>query len=187
MRQPLLISFVALALAGCQSTSPAPVAVVAPFDPAEAAFIKKTGTTTIAGHAFWRDDNGGTVDAAGETIRLVPATNYARQRFAALYRGQRSIPASQIQQSTPDPAYADYTRTTRAESSGRFEFENVAAGQYFVTAQVRYRDKSQFVHLQSGAYHNYIRMGADGGAMYETVTVTGKEEKPLKLVVTNDR
>jgi hypothetical protein len=183
---PILVS--ALALSGCQSTSQSvAVATVSPFNPAEAAFIKKPGAATISGHAFWRDDNGGTVNAAGKTIRLVPATAYARQRFATLYRGQRSIPASQIQQTTPDPQYAEYTHTTRAESSGRFEFENVAAGEYFVTAQVRYRDKSQFVHLQAGAYNNYLRMGNDGGAMYETVNVTGKEEKPIKLVVTNDR
>ena len=94
----------ALALAGCQSSgrTPAPVATTAAFDPAQAAFIKKHGETKIEGHAFWRDDEGGTTNAAGEIIRLVPATVYARERFAALYHGQRSIPASQIQQAPAD-------------------------------------------------------------------------------------
>jgi hypothetical protein len=189
MRRIFLAAALAAALAGCRSTSePAasPQASVA-FDPTEAAYIKKTGPTTISGHAFWRDDKGGTVNAAGEVIRLVPATAYAQQRFAVLYRGQRSIPASQIQQTQPDPKYADYTRTVRAESSGRFEFEGVAPGEYFVTAQVRYKDKDQFVHIQGGAYNNYMRVGDDGGAMFERVTVTGREEKPIKLVLTNDR
>ena len=176
----------ALALAGCQSVQ-SPPPTVSSFDAAEAAFIKKKGETKIEGHAFWRDDKGGTTNAAGEIVRLVPVTAYSRERFAALYRGQRSIPANQIAQAGSDPQYADYTRTTRAESSGRFEFENVAPGEYFVASQVRYKDKDAFFHLQSGIYNQYMRTGNDGGAMFETVTVTGKEEKAIKLVLTNDR
>ena len=189
MRRLSLLMLCALALTGCRSTAEtsAPIATTAAFDANEAAFIKKTGTTKISGHAFWRDDNGDTMNAAGEIIRLVPVTAYARQRFAILYRGQRYVPASQIQQAPADPQYVEYTRATRAESKGEFEFDNVAPGQYFVTAQVRYRAKSEFVHIQAGAYNNFLRLGNDGGAMYETVTVTGKEEKPIKLVLTNDR
>lgn len=32
-----------------------------------------------------------------------------------------------------------------------------------------------------------LGVGQAGGAMFETVNVTGKEEKPIKLVLTNDR
>ena len=179
---------VALALAGCRST-PETIAVstAAAFDPAEAAFIKKAGTTSIHGHAFWRDDKGGTTNAAGEIIRLVPATRYARERFAVLYKGQRSLPANQVPRVDVDPKYADFTRTTRAESTGRFEFDNVAPGEYFVTAQVHYRDKDSYVQINTGSFHHRMRTGDDGGAMFETVKVSGKEEKPIKLVVTNDR
>lgn len=180
-------ALVALAVAGCQSTPGATLQAASSFDPAEAAYINKQGATKIEGHAFWRDDKGGTINAAGEIIRLVPATAYARARFAALYRGGRSIPASQIEQGPTDAQYAAFTRTTRAESNGRFEFDNVAPGEYFVAAQVRYKDKDSFVHLQSGAFHQFMRLGQDGGAMFEIVTVTGKEEKAIKLVVTNDR
>jgi len=188
MRSILILIAVGLALAGCRSTpETAVVATAAAFDPAEAAYIKKTGTVSIHGHAFWRDDKGGTVNAAGEVIRLVPATKYARQRFAILYKGQRSLPADQIPRVDVDPQYADYTRTTRAESTGRFEFDNVAPGEYFVTAQVRYRDKDSYVQINAGSFHHRMRTGNDGGAMFETVTVSGKEEKPVKLVVTNDR
>lgn len=188
--RPVLVLLAALVVAGCQSTAtPGPDAAQprAPFDAQAAAYIKKSGATTIAGHAFWRDDNGGVVNAAGEIIRLVPATAYARERFAVLYRGGRSIAANQIPQTSPDPQYADFTRTTRAESSGRFEFENVAPGAYFVTAQVRYRDKDEVVRFRAGAYSAVHRVGQDGGAMFESVTVTGREDKPIKLVVTNDR
>ena len=41
--------------------------------------------------------------------------------------------------------------------------------------------------MNFGSFHQRMRTGNDGGAMFETVTVSGKEEKPIKLVVTNDR
>lgn len=116
MRLFLIGALATLALAGCRSTSEtaAPVATVAAFDPAEAGYIKKPGKISIHGHAFWRDDEGGTVNAAGEIIRLVPATKYARERFAVLYKGQRSLSIGQIPHVDVDPQYADYTRTARA-------------------------------------------------------------------------
>ena len=188
MRPFFIVLATALALGGCRSPpETVSVATAAAFDANEAAFIKKPGKASIHGHAFWRDDKGGTINAAGEVIRLVPATRYARERFAALYKGQRSLPADQIPRVDVDPQYAEFTRTTRAESTGRFEFDNVAPGEYFVTAQVRYRDKDAYVQMNVGSFHQRMRTGNDGGAMFETVTVSGKEEKPIKLVVTNDR
>ncbi len=187
--RPIAIPLVAaLALGGCQSTqTAAPVSATARFNPAEAAYIKKTGTVSISGHAFWRDENGGVTNAAGEVIRLVPATAYARQRFAALYHGRGSIPADEISNTPVDPQYADYTRTTRAESNGRFDFDNVAPGEYFVTAQVRYKEQGRDGRRHRGVLGGLLNSNDDGGAMFETVTVTGKEEKAIKLVVTNDR
>ena len=191
MRGLFVVVAAALALAGCRSTpETASLATAAAFDSNEAAFIKKTGKTSIHGHAFWRDDKGGVTNAAGEIIRLVPATKYARERFAALYKGQRSLPANQIPRVDVDPQYADYTRTARAESTGRFEFENVAPGAYFVTAQVRYKETEPAGRRRlavGGMLGKALGVGQAGGAMFETVIVSGKEEKPIKLVVTNDR
>lgn len=187
-RVSILLCFAALALAGCQSVrEPSPGVVTASFDPVEAAFIKKAGTGKIDGHAFWRDGEGGTINAAGEIIRLVPATAYARERFAALYGGGRTVAASAIRQMPADPTYEGYTRTTRAESNGRFTFDNLAPGTYYVTSQIVFRDKHQYMHFQSGIYHNVQKVGSDGGAMFETVTITGKEKDAVKLVLTNDR
>ncbi|MDE2578272.1 MAG: carboxypeptidase regulatory-like domain-containing protein [Hyphomicrobiales bacterium] len=184
-----LVLLAALALAGCQSTAPAPqpTVIASAFDPASAAYIKRTGEATIAGHAFWRDDNGGVHDASGEIIRLVPATPYARERFARLYKGGRSVRVSEIEQIPADPAYGDYTRTTRAESSGRFTFDHVAPGDYFVTAQVRYRPADETMRIQAGGYRSVKRLNEEGGAMFDQVTVSARDAGPIKLVLTNDR
>ena len=56
-----------------------------------------------------------------------------------------------------------------------------------MTAQLRYRDKDEYVKFSAGGYTSIQRVGQDGGAMFETVTVTGREDKALKLVLTNDR
>lgn len=187
-RVPILLCLAVFALSGCQSVrEPDRAALTAAFDPAEAAFIKKPGTGKIDGHAFWRDGEGGTINAAGEIIRLVPATAYARERFATLYGGGRTVAASAIRQIPADPRYEEYTRTTRAESNGRFSFDDVAPGTYYVTAQIVFRDKHAYLHFQSGIYHNVQKVGSDGGAMFETVTITGKEKETVKLVLTNDR
>ncbi len=190
VRAPLLAFALAGLFAGCQSTGPTASSLSASataFSASDAAFIKKSGTGKIAGHAFWRDGKGGVVNAAGEIVRLVPATAYAKERFATLYKGGRSVPVNMVAQVDSDPAYAEYTRTTRAESSGRFEFEGVAPGTYFVATQIAWKDKDSYLHFKFGAYNNVQRVGQDGGAFYETVTVTGKEDKPIKLVLTNDR
>jgi hypothetical protein len=163
-----------LLAAGCRSSQPsAPLATATPFDAKEASFIKTKGETKVSGHAFWRSSDGGTQNAAGEIVRLVPATAYSRERFGTLYGGKHSINAGEVPHTDPDAAYADYTRTTRAESNGRFEFENVAAGTYFVTTQVTWKDKHKFAQ--------------QGGSMYDTLTVTGKEDDAIKLVLTNDK
>ncbi|WP_054142276.1 hypothetical protein [Bosea sp. AAP35] len=164
-----VIICVALALSACVERKPATVA----FSVEEAAFIKKPGTTTITGHAFRTKPNGAVVNAAGEVVRLVPATAYARERFANLYGKRRYVPHRDYpRDNTPDPAYGEYTRTTKAESNGRFIFQNVAAGAYFVTTQVIWGDEDAF--------------SREGGSVYDSVTVTGRETEPLHVILSGN-
>ena len=148
---PLFALVLTAPLFACQSAGgpTTTVASTVAFDPAQAAFIKKSGSGKIEGHAFWRTGEGTTINAAGEIIRLVPATPYARERFTALYGGARSVAAGAIPKTETDPGYADYTRTTRAESSGHFEFDGLAPGTYYVTAQIVYKDSSQVLKAQA--------------------------------------
>ena len=156
-----------LLLAACQSTAPA-LPPAAAFDQKAAAYIHAKGEGQIDGQAFLVLPNGQTRLAAGEMIRLVPATAYARERFAALYKGRKYLPASDIPTLPVDPSYASFSRTTTATSAGHFRFEDVAPGDYFITAQKIYRTPGRWL--------------PEGGAMYEAVSVKGEETVKVVIV-----
>lgn len=163
-------AFLALiSLSACNSAREAPLPT-AKFNPAEAAFIKAPGKGVIEGHAFLADKSGGGAhNAAGEVVRLIPASSYAQARIAHFYGGSKFVPASSIPKIEPDPDYVAYTRTTKTESTGRFTFENVAPGRYFLTTQLIWKPKDALT--------------SEGGAMYEEVTVTGNEAGPVKVIL----
>lgn len=160
------------ALAACNSSRGA--ALQPGFDPAVAAFIKTSGKATIEGQAFLRDTTGesNVRYAAGEVVRLVPATPYAEARFSHFYGGAKFISAGSIPKAEPDPDYAAFTRTTKADPKGRFSFDHVAPGRYFVTTQLIWRPKASFV--------------SQGGAMYEEVAVTGKETEAVEVILSGN-
>ncbi len=154
-------------MAGCKSTPPALPPETA-FDPKAAAYIHAKGEGSIDGQAFLVLPNGRTRLAAGEMIRLVPATPYARERFTALYKGRKYLPASDIPTAPVDPSYGSFSRTTTATSAGHFRFEDVAPGDYFITAQKIYRTPGHWL--------------PEGGAMYESVSVKGDETVKVVIV-----
>lgn len=148
--------------------------VAARFDPAEAAFIRKEGRATIAGQAFLRDSHGhsNVRYAAGEVVRLIPATAYAQARITRFYGARKFVPALLAPNAAPDPEYSAYTRTTKAGATGRFAFDKVAPGRYFVTTQVTWTPRDSLL--------------VEGGAIYEEVTVTGKETDPIEVVLSGN-
>jgi hypothetical protein len=140
------------------------------FDPKTAAFIHKEGKAKIEGHAFIRRPDNAVENAVGQTVRLIPVTPYSEARFAQFYGGKRFLPAWQVPKIEADPEYASYTRTTTSESNGHFTFESVAPGKYYVATQIMWRPKGSLFQ--------------EGGALWDMITVTGKETKPIKVVLT---
>lgn len=170
MRSIVIAAALATALAGCQTSRPA--ATVA-FSAEEAAFIRKPGTGVITGHAFRTRPSGTVVNAAGQVVRLVPATAFARERFANLYGNRKYIPhGAYPRDDAVDAAYAEHTRTTKAEANGHFGFDKVAPGTYFVTTQVVWGDESAF--------------SREGGSVYDIVTLTGRETEPVDLILSGN-
>ena len=175
MRQIALVIGASVALAACQSVGGEPAArQTVAFDAKAAAFITKKGAVSIKGHAFLRRRDGVTVDAAGEIVRLIPATPYAEERFRRLYQGKKFAGGVFFapQQDVADPEYSKLLRETKAEANGTFRFDNVAAGRYFIATQLQYQHSSKYF--------------LDGGAFYDEVTVTGKELDPVLVVLSGN-
>ena len=169
----LIVSCGALVvLSACQSsgeTASGPVK----FDPALAAFVNQRGKATIEGHAFLRKKNGKVVYAAGEVVRLVPVTPYSQDRFRKIYGNRKFALALTASRPEPaDPAYETFTRQTKAESNGRFSFQNVGPGRYYVSTQLTYSDSSRYFQ--------------DGGAIFDEVLVTGKESDPISVILSGN-
>lgn len=139
------------------------------FSPEEAAFVRKPGAGVIVGHAFRTREKGQVVNAAGEVVTLIPATAYARERFKKAYPEGKYLPYLLYPADQPDSRYAEMTRTTKTRANGRFSFENVAPGTYFVSTQVVWGEEyAIFQH---------------GGSVYDEVTLTGKETEPVEVIL----
>lgn len=139
------------------------------FSAEEAAFIRKPGTGVIVGHAFRTRSKGQVVNAAGEVVRLVPATAYARERFSRVFGKTKFLPHWRYPNDQVDPGYAELTRTTKTTANGRFAFDKVAPGTYFVSTQVIWGEEDAVFR--------------EGGTVYDEVTLTGRETEPVEVIL----
>ena len=132
------------------------------------------GSATISGQAYLRDPNGvgETRYAAGEVVRLIPASGYAQARIVHFYGASKFVAADAMPKITPDPEYVAYTRATKANAQGRFSFDHAAPGRYFLTTQIIWKPK--------GASQS------EGGAIYETVSVAAGEGGAIDVVLSGN-
>ena len=128
-------------IVGCAAPAPPTYEVRAVWDQAHAERLMAPGLNTIKGDGFIRQQNGGVVTCAGETVLLLPATAYAAERIQALYRStERGWNVSRIYRFVPDPPdYLRLSRETRCNSQGNFEFTKIADGEFFVVTAVRWQ------------------------------------------------
>lgn len=147
---------------------PGPV-TTSSFSTEEAAFIRKSGTGVIVGHAFRTRAKGQVVNAAGEVVRLIPATAYARERFSSLFEKTKFLPHWRYPDGQIDSRYAEFTRTTKTTARGRFSFDKLAPGTYFVSTQVIWGEEDAIFR--------------EGGSVYDEVTLTGKETEPVEVIL----
>jgi hypothetical protein len=120
-----------LALGGCVAAPE----ITSTFNPVEAEHINRQGTATISGQAFLRRNDGVVVYGASSDTVLVPASTYAKERVAALYRGGKVNSFVPSPKNT-DPRYEQMARRTKNDGEGRFTFDRVADGDYFVMTTV---------------------------------------------------
>ena len=158
----LLAALAAWFLAGCATPTP-PAPLQSTFNADEVAFIHEQGTNTIEGNAFLRQRGGGVVTCAGEIVALIPKGTYSTELMVRLY-GAATVPGYRpyyLGRNAPVGPKAFYfaSRHTVCDSDGRFKFENVAAGSYFVRCAVKWEVQS-----------------IQGGYLMEPVTFAGSDE-----------
>ena len=97
-----------------------------PFDEAEYKPFLETGTASIEGLAGYRKRNLLTANPRGVKVTLDPATTYSRVWWTehAFYFLEPPTPL--------DPRFFEYRRTTKVDARGRFRFDNLPPGTYYI-------------------------------------------------------
>jgi hypothetical protein len=133
-------------LVGCAAQK---VQLSSTFDPDEVAFFSKPGTAQINGQAFLKTVGGDVKTAAGNQVALVPVSTYSRERMNAIY-GAGNCSTKAVDFGPPDPQFERYIKNTTADGDGRFRFDNLSAGQYFVATTVSWAIPSGYVTVPQG-------------------------------------
>lgn len=129
------------------------------FRPDEAAHVFNAGASEITGQAFIRQRGGGIVTCAGYEVRLVPLSKYAVEAFKATY-GEvltdivifRSFDwAGNLPGFEHPLEYSRYQRVSTCDAEGRFTFNGVPKGAYFVESIIRWDIPGQYIdNIQGG-------------------------------------
>ena len=121
------------------------------------AFVKQ-GKTEVKGQAFLKTRGGEVRYAAGSDVFLEPATDYAKKYYK-----------NQIQFTLPltisNNKAASYTRRTKADADGRFDFSAVPSGEYFIVTNVTWE----------------VARKPQGGTLVKLIKVNN--EPSLKIVI----
>lgn len=144
MKKVLAVLICASALSGC--VAPGMVsqkkADLPPFPQAEYSSVVVDGSESLSGQAFLTTVGGDVKVAAGQNVMLMPKTSYTD----AIYNFQ----SVGIAYNTPDSRYAKYTKMVQADAQGKFTFNDIAPGKYYVETMIMWYRPSQFGLMPEG-------------------------------------
>ena len=174
MQHSKIIATAAVLALGACATAPAPIAQ---FDPASVSWAKKPGPNAIAGAARLEAENGKLKTCANLPVRLAPDSTYTRRRVELLYgdRDAAFVDAEQAQRARAQPgahvttAYEKSLKAAVCDAKGRFAFNNLPDGTYYVMAPVVWRNKLGEV--------------SEGGFFMQKITVRGGETKRIAMAM----
>jgi hypothetical protein len=135
------------------------------FDEAEYAPYAKAGNAVLSGQAFLMTRGGEAKKAAGRQVTLDPATTLSQQWWAERRMwSEGGYP--------PDPRFLQARRATVADADGRFRFENLPAGTYFVRTLVRW---------EAPCFYCLGRTETQGGLLGEKIELRAGEKQEIVL------
>lgn len=169
----IIPALAALLLAGCATTEPRVIQMVFPFDETEVTAAMQPGANTVTGNAFLRQRGGAVVTCAGASVTLFPATRYSVERVKHMYGNSRDgvrtvaeYRRDRLQFNPDPPGYQSAARETRCDAQGRFTFDRVADGDWFVVTTVVW---------STGPYNT------EGGTLMQRFSLAGGESKSLVI------
>lgn len=105
-----------------------------PFDIAEFSSLEKAGDATVTGQAFITAGDGKIYYATKAQARLNPKTTYSKQWYDVHYMERKNI-------ADADPRYLEYVHKVDIKEEGRFTFNNIPAGDYYISAPIFWIDE----------------------------------------------
>lgn len=118
-----------IAVCGC-AAQPQEQRIASTVTEAELAPYRRPGQALVKGQAFLRQQGGGVVTCAGETVQLSPLTMTMREQLQAVRSCKRPVVTGYVQ---IGPLI---TRTTTCDAQGNFRFENVPAGDWVLITRI---------------------------------------------------
>ncbi len=149
MKRLVLIAAALVGLAACEEEPLGPVAIngpagqieqglppATPFDPRDFAWSVAPGTDALTGTLAYRH-GGLPYGCEGEDVLLIPEVAWSRRRMIILYGSATSaaVPASIVRARTPSAPpgdYARFVRRTTCDAQGRFAFNRLPDGGWYV-------------------------------------------------------
>lgn len=106
---------------------------------------KSSGSATISGLAFTRTLYREVRPGDPQDVLLVPMTSYSREWYESqVLRNKTGVQV--------DPRFKKYLRTTKTDGYGKFKFEHIPAGSYFVAVPAYWElDGNQYA-MKTGSW-----------------------------------
>jgi len=138
------------------------------------------GTSIICGHAFLKTAQGNLKYGSGNTIMLFPVTTYTRESFHIQFLQGKTLSKS-------DPQVQPYLRKVRADADGRFCFENIPSGEYYLVTAIVWLNRAVSMpgnasHIQRGYIMGQNANRQRGGWAHAQTVV--KPHETAQVIVT---
>jgi len=124
-----------------------PIEIKSRFNNVEIDWINNAGNASLTGYAYIHWHNSNTENCNANEVSLVPVSSYSKERMNALYGNALRGENYKNRITEPSAEYLLATRNTMCDFNGKFRFDNVPAGEWFLLTKVSYMSLMQRVSI----------------------------------------
>jgi len=152
---------------------PETVRLETPFQPEQVAWAREAGENRIEGTALLRTRGGEPRTCAALDVGLIPWSRHAGERMAHLYgslKGGFRPVGTGLRWANDDESFYASVRRAKCDADGRFEFDSLPDGEWFVEAFVTW--EAPRVNFSGGP---------QGGTLMQRVKLEGGRTEKIVL------